>query len=190
MRKLFIALINDRVTKFAEINNIIGEEQAGFRAGYSTHDHIFTLHSIIDLYLNKFGYRKRLYCAFVDYQKAFDLVDRSSLWLKLVSYNINGKIMKLIYNLYQNTKACVKLNNCISNSFDCNIGVRQGDNLSPLLFALFINDLENFLSNNYNGLISMETLWNNVSANELETYLKLFVLLYADDTVIMAEGPK
>ena len=188
--KLFTALINDRLTKFAEMNNIIGEEQAGFRSGYSTHDHIFTLHSIIDLYLNKFGSSKKLYCAFVDYQKAFDLVDRSSLWLKLIGYNINGKIMKLIYNLYQNTKACVKLNNYISNSFTCNIGVRQGDNLSPLLFSLFINDFETFLSRNYNGLQCIETLWNNVAVNEIEVFLKLYVLLYADDTIIMAESPE
>ena len=51
--KLFSALINERLTKFADINEIIGEEQAGFRAGYSTQDHIFTLHSIIDIFLNK-----------------------------------------------------------------------------------------------------------------------------------------
>ena len=80
--KLFTALINERLTNFVNENNIIGEEQAGFRSGYSTHDHIFALHSIIDLYLNKFNRKKRLYCAFIDYRKAFDLVDRASLWSK------------------------------------------------------------------------------------------------------------
>ena len=149
--KLFTALINERLTKFADINEIIGEEQAGFRSGYSTQDHIFTLHAIINIYLNKLNKKrnKRLYCAFIDYSKAFDLVDRTSLWTKLLACNITGKIMKLIYNLYQNTKACVKLNNKISQSFRCNVGVRQGDNLSPLLFALFINDFNEFLSLKY-----------------------------------------
>ena len=191
--KLFTALINERLTKFVDINELIGEEQAGFRAGYSTQDHIFTLHAIIDIYINRIHRtkkKKRLYCAFIDYQKAFDLVDRSSLWTKLLACDIKGKIMKLIFNLYQNTKACVKLNNKISQSFNCNIGVRQGDNLSPLLFALFINDFEHSISEKYNGLNTLNDLYQNVATNdEILTLLKLYVLLYADDTIIMAESP-
>ena len=186
--KLFTALINERLTKFVNENNIIGEEQAGFRSGYSTYDHIFTLQAIIDLYLNKVKGKPRLFCAFIDYQKAFDLVDRTALWTKLLSYNINGKIMNVIYNIYQNTKACIKLNNSISPTFNCNIGVRQGDNLSPLLFSLFINDFETFLLDKYNGLKSIDNLFTNTFRNdEIDTFLKLYVLLYADDTIIMAE---
>ena len=186
--KLFSSTINERLSEFVETNKILGEEQAGFRAGYSTQDHIFTLHSIIDIYLNKYS-RKNLYCAFIDYQKAFDLVDRTSLWSKLIDCNINGKLMKLIYNMYQGTKACIKLNNKLSNSFICSIGVRQGDNLSPLLFALYINDFESFLSARYEGLSSLNSLFTDVTSNdELETFLKLFILLYADDTIVMAEG--
>ena len=92
--KLFTALINERLTKFADLNEIIGEEQAGFRAGYSTQDHIFTLHAIIETYLRKIdsqNEKKKLYCAFIDYQKAFDLVDRSCLWAKLLACNVKGK---------------------------------------------------------------------------------------------------
>ena len=140
---------------------MIGEKQAGFRAGYSTQDHIFTLHSIIEIYLHKITKKNRkkiLYLAFIDYQKAFDLVDRSSLWTKLLACNIKGRIMKLIFNLYQNTKASVKFNNTLSQSFNCNIGVKQGDNLLPLLFALFINDFEKSLSEKYNGLNTLNNL--------------------------------
>ena len=101
--KLFTAFINERFTKFADLNEIIGEEQAGFRSGYSTQDHIFTLHAIIEIYLNHINQKtsgeKKLYCAFIDYQKAFDLVDRSCLWQKLLACDIKGKIMKLIFNL-------------------------------------------------------------------------------------------
>ena len=186
-------LIIVRLTKFADLNEIIGEEQAGFRTGYSTQDHIFTLHAIIETYQNhiyKTNQNKKLYCAFIDYQKAFDLVDRSCLWAKLLACDIKGKIMKLIFNLYQNTKACVKLNNKLSKSFTCNIGVRQGDNLSPLLFAIFVNDFEQFISTQYNGLNEIKTLYTDMATNdEILAILKLYVLLYADDTIIMAESP-
>ena len=192
MGKLFSSAINERLSEFVEINKIIGEEQAGFRAGYSTQDHIFTLQSIIDIYLNKLNINNiKLFCAFIDYQKAFDLVDRTSLWSKLLDYNINGRLMKLIFNMYQDTKACIKLNNKLSNSFVCNIGVRQGDNLSPLLFALFINDFEKHLSDSrsYNGLNSLNNLFSDATLDDdLEIFLKLYILLYADDTIVMAES--
>ena len=57
--------------------NILGQEQAGFREGYSTIDHVFVLHVVIELYKSVY---KRIYCAFIDYRKAFDSIDRSILW--------------------------------------------------------------------------------------------------------------
>ena len=99
--------------------------------------------------------------------------------------------MKLIFNMYQDTKACIKLNNKLSNSFVCNIGVRQGDNLSPLLFALFVNDFEMHLSrsHSYNGLNSLNNLFSDATLDDdLEIFLKLYILLYADDTIVMAES--
>ena len=139
--KLFTACINARLTEYLDCAGIIGEEQAGFRGSYSTMHHIFTLHCLIDLYLHR---RRRIYCAFIDYRKAFDLIDRSCLWSKLISNGINGNIIRIVYNMYQNAKSCIKLGHNLSNSFACNIGVRQGENLSPLLFAMYLNDFDFF----------------------------------------------
>ncbi len=77
--KFFTLLINTRHTKFMDDTNLMEEEQAGFRSQYPTLDHIFTLHCIIDLYTRKW---KNLYCAFVDFRKAFDTVDRCLRALK------------------------------------------------------------------------------------------------------------
>ena len=185
--KLFTSAIDSRLSAYLESTGTLGDEQAGFRSGFSTIDHVFVLHCLIDLYLSQ---RKRLYCAFVDYKKAFDLVDRSSLWSKLISNNINGKIFNVVYNLYDKAKSCVRLNNDRSELFNCNIGVRQGDSLSPLLFAIYLNDFELFMSRRYEGLNYVaEQVRTYLSNDDIEVFLRLFVLLYADDTIIMAENP-
>ena len=134
--KLFTACLNTRLSNYVD-DDILGKEQAGFRKGYRTIDHVFVLHLVIDLYQSV---RTRVFCAFIDYQKAFDSVDRSLLWQKIVSYNINGKLLMVIRQMYNRAKSCIKKDNMISEYFLCNIGVRQGDTLSPLLFALFNND--------------------------------------------------
>ena len=184
--KLFTAALNCRITKFLELTGSLGDEQAGFREGFSTMDYVFVLHSIINIYLSK---KKRLYCSFIDYKKAFDLVDRASLWKKLLGNGINGKILTVIINLYEKAKSCVLLHDQKSSLFSCNIGVRQGENLSPILFAIYLNDVGYFIGRNYKGLDSLSVeCSNNLSNEDVEVYFRLYVLLYADDTIVLGES--
>ncbi|KAK6175976.1 hypothetical protein SNE40_014348 [Patella caerulea] len=178
--KLFTSVINNRLTKFVESNYKLGPEQAGFRKNYSTLDHIFSLKCLIDLYI---GNKKRLYAGFVDYRSAFDKIPRLPLWQKVLDCGITGKIFRVIHNLYKYAKSCVCLNRNRSDMFNCSVGVRQGENLSPLLFSIYLQDLSSFLSQHYKGLSVHETDLENVGV-----YLKLFALLYADDTVLLAES--
>ena len=161
--------------------NILGNEQVGFRAKHSTLDHIFALHILINYYIAQ---KKQLYCAFVDYLKAFDFIDRTYLWQKVLDSNIDGKIFNIIRNMYANAKSHVSLNNELSEAFPCQVGVRQGENLSPLLFAIFLNDFKTFLSDKYEGLTKVSTS----ILGELNIYFKIFCLLYADDTLVLAES--
>ena len=71
--------------------NVLCEEQAGFRKGYSTKDHVFNLKCLADLYLHR---SKRLFCAFIYYRKAFNSVNRLALWQKILQQNENGKMFK------------------------------------------------------------------------------------------------
>jgi hypothetical protein len=108
----------------------------------------------------------------------------------LLSLGIKGKFLKIVTNLYEDAKSCVVVNSgrC-SDFFQSKVGVRQGENLSPLLFALFLNDLKEFLSREMNGLptVSGEAVKVNLNDCDVNVFCNLFVLLYADDTVIFSE---
>jgi hypothetical protein len=86
---------------------------------------------LIDIYLSK---KKRLYCSFIDYQKAFDSINRTALWRKLLAHSIDGKILKVIHNIYDKAMSCVKVNNALSDTFVSCLGVRQGGKFTPIFF--------------------------------------------------------
>ena len=89
--KLLISILNmlnARLNKFLDAHNILEENQAGFHAGYSTMDHIFVLHALTEIAKTQ---KKKLFCSFIDFSKAFDSVWRVGLWKKLLASNINGK---------------------------------------------------------------------------------------------------
>ena len=171
--KLFTSILNHRLTEFCEQNFILNEIQAGFRKGYSTADHVFVLKHLMDLFKSR---NKKLFCCFVDYTKAFDSIWREALWHKLISNGIQGKILNVIKSLYAQIKSCVFLNGEKSEFFISTRGVRQGENLSPLLFSLFVNDIES------------EFLKLGCSYINLDNFIRLMVLMYADDTIILADS--
>ena len=70
--KLFTSVLNNRSNKFSDQYHVILENQGGFRKGYSTNDNLFILHILIHIMK-----KKKLYCAFIDFAKAFDTVWRN-----------------------------------------------------------------------------------------------------------------
>ena len=125
--------------------------------------------------------RKKLVCAFVDSRRAFDTVWICGLWSKLLSSDISVKLFDVIRSIYSNMKSCVSLNGSNSNCFGCYTCVQQGENLSPLLFSLFLNDMESYFDTN--GI-------PNLKLNDpiFDTLFKIQLLLYADDTVLLADN--
>ena len=87
-----------------------------------------------------------MYCAFVDYEKAFDTVVRDALWFKLVDSGVSCKMVKLIKSLYSKVSAAIKLQTDITSFFEISLGVKLGDPLSTLLFILFVNDVHSEFS--------------------------------------------
>ena len=126
------------------------EAQAGFRPGMSTIDNIFVLHGLISHVINS---GNRLYCAFIDFTKAFDYIVRENLWYKLVKLGLRGKILNILKSMYSSVKSRVKFDNKLGNEFYCNLGVRQGECLSPLLFSFYLYDIEEqFINSGLEGI--------------------------------------
>ena len=106
--KLFTAVLNNSLNCYLEDMNVLCEEQAGFRKNYGTYDYIFNLKCLIDLYLHR---NKTLYCAFIDYHKAFDSINRIALWHKLLQNCIDGNMFSIIHAMYENAKSCGRVLN-------------------------------------------------------------------------------
>ena len=175
-RRIEFASRNQGSASFStNIANVrILQNQFGFQKGKSTVDCIFTLHSIISKTLDA---KEKLYCVFVDYEKAFDKVDRSLLWHKLIKEKVSSKLVKALSSMYTVVKSCIRFQSSRSRFFSSHIGLKQGDPSSPLMFMMFINDIAQNMHANFDEIFTV---------NEL----RLFILLYADDAVIFAKSPR
>ena len=123
--KLFTSVLNTRLQNHLLDQNILHQAQIGFLPDHRTSDHIFTLRTLVDKYVNQVP-KGKLYTCFVDFKKAFDSVWHAGLFYKLLQYNIGGKFYDLIKNLYSKTKCSIKISNQRTEFFDyCN--VRQGN---------------------------------------------------------------
>jgi len=167
--KIFTALILDRIQTWVDVNNILNEYQAGFRRNYSTVDNIFCLTSIVCI---NFSCKKKTYAFFVDFKCAFDKLPRNSLFYKLTGMGLSNKMVVILMSIYSETVSQVWNGKEMSAAFSVDLGVKQGCLLSPLLFALYLNDLHDFLP----GGIQI----NGVTIK---------ILMYADDIVLLSTCP-
>ena len=178
--KLFTSILNNRLNKYIEECDIIDSSQAGFRKGFSTTDNLFILQSLIEICKAN---KSKLFCAFIDFKQAFDTVWRAGLWQKLLENNVNGKFHNFIRNLYSNLKSRISTSEGTTAFFPCQIGVGQGEILSPMLFSIYLYDLKSFLVRNQVPGIKCE-----VNEEDVYIYIKLLVLLFADDTIIFGNN--
>ncbi|UYV71615.1 hypothetical protein LAZ67_8003861 [Cordylochernes scorpioides] len=172
--KLFTSILKSRLGSWIERRNIVPENQAGFRAGHSCQDHIFTLLSLIQMTLSR--KRRKCYMFFVDLKKAFDTVPHSLLWRKLVDAGLNHRFVNLIKDYYTNLTVVVRWNNSFTAPIKVRSGVLQGEPMSPYLFILFINDLIGLYNN------------SDLLGIYLPNYGYVHILLYADDIVLIGES--
>ena len=148
---------------------IIAEEQAGFRAGRGTTELIFNLKILVEKYLQ---HQQNLYHIFIDFKKALDRVWHEALWATMRKYN--ASIIRAIENLYGKEQSAVLFNGSTREWFRTTVGVRQVWLLSSTLFNIFLERIMCEALDDHEGSVSI--------GGRLITNFR-----FADDIVVNAE---
>ena len=169
--KVLNRVILDRVKD--AVDPQLRDQQAGFRRNRSCADQIASLRIIIEQSLE---WNSPLYINFIDYEKAFDSVDRQTLWKLLRHYGVPVKIVSLIQCIYQDMGCRVVHAGQTSEKFQVKTGVRQGCLLSPFLFLLVID------------WIMRETTRGKNNGIQWTLFEQLDDLDFADDLALLAHN--
>ena len=140
-------------------NSIISEKQAAYLKGDSTINQLLYLINKIRV---TWGNNKILQGLFLDISAAFDKIWHKALLAKLKQICIKGKFLHLFESYLTNRKQIVVVDGVKSDIEDVKAGCPQGSKLGPLLFIIFINDIQKDLESD--------------------------ILIFADDTTLLAEG--
>ena len=149
------------------------DHQAGFRKDRSCTDQIATLRIIVE---QSMEWDSSLYINFVDYEKAFDSLDRDTLWKLLQHYGIPNELISFIRNSYEDTACSVIHAGQLTDSFMVNTGVRQGCLLSPFLYLLAID------------WIMTKTTTNRRNGIQWTHWSQLEDLDFADDLALLSHS--
>jgi ribonuclease HI len=164
--KVMERMVNTRLMKYLEQNQLIDNSQSAFRKNHSTEDHLVYLAQEVE---NAFQERKKVLSVFVDLAKAFDKIWREGLLLKLLNNKIEGRMYKWIRDLLQYRTARVKLDGMLSHRVTLQQGVPQGGVISPTLFNIFINDITKNLAKHISRALHADDLAIWSAAEHLST---------------------
>ena len=156
---------------YCEKNNVFGDLQGAFRKNRRLENHIFALKGLCSL---RKANKKNTWLSFIDITKAFDVINRDQLFVKLWNTGIQGKLWRIFRETYRGVQNKVFFGNYSTPWYEVSTGLKQGCCLSPTTFSIVMTDLISALNKEELG-ISFESK-------------KIPALLFADDIVLMAES--
>lgn len=133
--KLFMKIITKRNTNKFDFYQPV--EQAAFRSGFSTNDHLQVMRTLIEKCRE---YNIDIVLLFIDFEKAFDSVETWSILDALDECRVDSRYSNTIRYVYKNATSCIKLHKS-TEKFRIGRGVRQGDTISPKLFTAILQSI-------------------------------------------------
>jgi hypothetical protein len=173
LTKLFIMILEKRLSEWVEQHGLRAKGQVGFHKYYCTGDQLFILRTLIEQSKAK---KKPLYCCFVDFKKMFDIVPHEMLWHVLAGLRAEECFLRCLQAMY--AKDIVRINHPhegVTSIFRCQQGVKQGCPLSPLLFGLYLDALEGHLDDRECDALAIANV-------------HVWLLLFANDLVLTSES--
>ena len=159
--KILERIIHTHLSKYLEDNNILYNNQHGFRSERSTTSAVFR--ALKDIYDN---WKLHMFstCIFIDFSRAFDSIDHDIFLRKLKLYGMSDNCVSFLSSYINSRTQCSRVNGYDSPNAKLECGTAQGSILGPLFFILYVNDILKYLTNNKR------------------------LAMYADDTLLIGSG--
>ena len=152
------------------VERALSPMQGGFRENRSTLDQVATLQQLMT---PRYKAKDPSLIAFLDIKAAYDSVDRQLLWAACKRAGISDPLVRMLSGMFDSSQSRVVVDGSAGKWFPNHVGLMQGSSLSPLLYALFLDDLPKQLITDFPSLpLGM---------------LQSIVLLYADDIALIAD---
>lgn len=131
-------MISKRMLWFLESKKLLNPIQSGFRKGRRTVDHLVRLESAVN---KGFAYGASTVAVFLDIQKAYDMVWRKGIVIKMKQMGFGNRVLRWVNNFLSERYIQVKINGILSEKFIVENGLPQGSVISPILFNIGVSDI-------------------------------------------------
>jgi len=174
--KIFESVLYDRYNNALEMNDLRSPFQLGFRRSHGTLDGLFGLRHLVDKAMH---IGQPLYALFIDFEKAFDRVQRNFLISRCKQLGCSGVFLEAMVKMLEDIQMQVKCHGKLGASIHTsNLGIKQGGLLSPIKFGSFMEQLHDLIKLKLPGM-----------GPEIEGMI-VPILMYADDVTAFATSPQ
>ena len=188
--KIFSKLLLNRLKILAE--RVLPDSQSGFRSNRSTQDMIFCIRQVQEKSTEQ---DRDLFLVFFDFKKAFDMVRREMLWKVLTILGCPPKFVQIAKSFHQGMFGKVSVSGNISDPFEINNGVKQGDPSAPTYFTLFLAAILKVMNQELEGGVKIISRSDGKLFNLARLKAKTKVnescvleFLYADDSAMVSDS--